>query len=280
MASKVYSTNFLNIQGWMLRLGLSSFTEVAAFALVYGFSQDNNSEFSGSLSYIQDWLMCSRPTAIKVMKTLEDKNFIIKTQLEISNVIVNKYKVNLRVVNETYYQLNSNFIPSKDDVFGASKEDLLPSKEALPNNKDISNISNKRNNNINTTPLTPQGEVSEWSAEEETFELFRRAYKGSKRGHDVEFKDFCKHKDWKEVVKLLIPAYSRQESVREKQLRETGWRPQNKNLKTYLNQRCWEEEVTYDSTQTRTTNNNTDAIDRVREKAIATLRASGIDFGF
>ena len=125
-------------------------------------------------------------------------------------------------------------------------------------NTDINYTDNKPiNKPINTTPLTPQGEVSEWSAEEETFELFRRAYKGSKRGHDVEFKDFTKHKDWKEVVSFLLPAYARQESIREQQLKETRWRPQQKNLKTYLNQRCWEEEVTYDSTQTRTTNNTT-----------------------
>ena len=135
------------------------------------------------------------------------------------------------------------------------------------NTDNINNTDNKPNKRttINNTPLTPQGEVSEWSAEEEEFELFRRAYKGSKRGHDIEFKDFCKHKDWKEVVKFLIPAYSKQESIREKQLRETGWRPQQKNLKTYLNQRCWEEEVTYDSNQVNTATKHADDRAALRE---------------
>ena len=280
MASKVYSTNFLNIQGWMLRLGLSSFTEVAAFALVYGFSQDNNSEFSGSLSYIQDWLMCSRPTAIKVMKTLEDKNFIIKTQLEISNVIVNKYKVNLRVVNETYYQLNSNFIPSKDDVFGASKEDLLPSKEALHNNKDINNEElYKENNIINNTPSTPpQGiECEELSQEKILFEEFRKAYLGTKRGLDIEFTNFCKkHKDWREVLPYLKVNYERQIEAKKSQRGSIDPRYE-KHLQTYINQRCWEEEISYGS-NTHSTNHRHEAVsatDKARQRAIETLRANG-----
>jgi hypothetical protein len=254
MASKVYSTNFLNIQGWMLRLGLSSFTEVAAFALVYGFSQDNNSEFSGSLSYIQDWLMCSRPTAIKVMKTLEDKNFIIKTQLEISNVIVNKYKVNLRVVNETYYQLNSNFIPSKDDVFGASKDDLPPSKEALHNNKDINNIEFYKENNIdNISPSIPQGdECEEMSQEKILFEEFRKIYLGTKRGLDIEFANFCKkHKDWREVLPYLKVNYERQIDAKKSQRGSIDPRYE-KHLQTYINQRCWEEEINYGSNSINT----------------------------
>ena len=277
MASKVYSTNFLNIQGWMLRLGLSSFTEVAAFALVYGFSQDNNSEFSGSLSYIQDWLMCSRPTAIKVMKTLEDKNFIIKTQLEISNVIVNKYKVNLRVVNETYYQLNSNFIPSKDDVFGVSKDDLPPSKEALHNNKDINNKdSHKENNIINTSPSIPQGDViEEMSQEKILFEEFRKIYLGTKRGLDIEFANFCKkHKDWREVLPYLKVNYERQIEAKKSQRGSIDPRYE-KHLQTYINQRCWEEEISYGSNTT--TNNHTNEIERARQSALERLRSKGIN---
>jgi hypothetical protein len=166
--------------------------------------------------------------------------------------------------------------------------DLLKSTNGfVKNNKCINtdidytnNIPDNKPNNI--SPSIPQGDViEEVSLEEQIFEDFRKAYKGSKRGHDVEFKDFTKHKDWKEVVAFLLPAYERQESIREQQLKETGWRPQPKNLKTYLNQRCWEEEVRYDSNKTTTqSNNSSDAIDRVRQKALANLRASGVDLGF
>jgi hypothetical protein len=118
--------------------------------------------------------------------------------------------------------------------------------------------------------------VIEWSEEEELFETFRLAYQGSKNGHDTEFKNFKKHKDWKEVVRFLLPAYERQEAIREQQKRETGWRPQPKNLKTWLSNRCWEEEIKYDSNQT-TTNNHANEIERARQSALEHLRSKGIN---
>lgn len=145
-------------------------------------------------------------------------------------------------------------------------------------NTDINYTDNKPNkittNNI--SPSIPQGEVIEWSEEEELFETFRLAYQGSKNGHDTEFKNFKKHKDWKEVVRFLLPAYERQEAIREQQKRETGWRPQPKNLKTWLNNRCWEEEIKYDSNQT-TTNYHANEIERARQSALEHLRSKGIN---
>ena len=121
-------------------------------------------------------------------------------------------------------------------------------------NTDIDYTDNKPNKKTtnNISPSIPQGDVIEWSEEEELFEKFRLAYQGSKNGHDTEFKNFKKHKDWKEVVRFLLPAYERQESIREQQKRETGWRPQPKNLKTWINNRCWEEEINYGSNTTTT----------------------------
>lgn len=145
-------------------------------------------------------------------------------------------------------------------------------------NTDIDYTDNKPNKKTtnNISPSIPQGEVIEWSEEEELFETFRLAYQGSKNGHDTEFKNFKKHKDWKEVVRFLLPAYERQEAIREQQKRETGWRPQPKNLKTWLNNRCWEEEIKYDSNQT-TTNNHANEIERARQSALEHLRSKGIN---
>jgi hypothetical protein len=145
-------------------------------------------------------------------------------------------------------------------------------------NTDIDYTDNKPNKKTtnNISPSIPQGDVIEWSEEEEIFETFRLAYQGSKNGHDTEFKNFKKHKDWKEVVRFLLPAYERQEAIREQQKRETGWRPQPKNLKTWLSNRCWEEEIKYDSNQT-TTNNHANEIERARQSALEHLRSKGIN---
>lgn len=75
------------------------------------------------------------------------------------------------------------------------------------------------------------------------FESFRKKYPGTKRGHDTEFNNFKKkHKDWKIVLPLLEPAVDGQIAYRKK-LKEVGaFIPNWKNMQTWLNQRCWEEE--------------------------------------
>lgn len=67
------------------------------------------------------------------------------------------------------------------------------------------------------------------------FDKARKLFKGTKRGLQTEYENFCKHADHKEVLGLLIPAV-------ENQIR---WREQDgrywKNFKTWINNRCWEE---------------------------------------
>lgn len=226
---KVKPQNYLNIQGWMLDLGCKSIQEVAAYALVYGFSQDNNSQFSGSISYIQEWLMCSRPTAIATMKSLEDKGLVKKEQYDVNGVKFNRY---------TALGGSKEFLPPVKETEGGSKD-------SLPNNNIDNNIINPPLSNDNT----PKGvesetvEVETISEEEQMFDKFRRTYRGTKRGLQTEFTNFKKkHKDWREVLVILLPAYQAQQTKREQALRQGCFVPQEKNLSTYINQRCWEAE--------------------------------------
>ena len=93
------------------------------YAIIYGFSQDGESEYTGSISYLCDFTGTSRPTVIKALKSLVSNDYIIKHEIEVNNVKFNRYKANLQVVK------NFN---------RGSKETLQEgSKETLPNNKDI-----------------------------------------------------------------------------------------------------------------------------------------------
>ena len=66
-------SNYITIQGWMMnRLNLKA-NDLMLFAIIYGFSQDGASEFSGSLKYIQDALNCTRMTAVNALKSLLEK---------------------------------------------------------------------------------------------------------------------------------------------------------------------------------------------------------------
>lgn len=77
----------------------------------------------------------------------------------------------------------------------------------------------------------------------ETFELFRKKYPGTKKGLDTEFANFKKkHKDWKEAISILEPALEKQIQTREALTTAKKFVPEWKHLRTWINQRSWEEE--------------------------------------
>lgn len=77
----------------------------------------------------------------------------------------------------------------------------------------------------------------------EVFNSFRVRYGGSKEGLETEFKTFRKHKDWVECLPLLMPALEKEIKWRQAEAASPdGFVPKWKNLKTWLNNRCWETE--------------------------------------
>lgn len=85
--------NFIVIQGWMVNELQLKGNELLVYALIYGFSQDGESEFKGSANYIADWLGTSRMTVSRTINSLVDKKLIMKRPVEINGVIFNNYKV-------------------------------------------------------------------------------------------------------------------------------------------------------------------------------------------
>lgn len=84
--SNIGRENFITIQGWMrTKLNLSG-NELIAMALIYGFSQDGESAFIGSMAYIADWIGVSRRTAVRVVESLVKKGYVKKTDVVRNNV--------------------------------------------------------------------------------------------------------------------------------------------------------------------------------------------------
>lgn len=125
--SKIRDNNFFMVSGWMLnKLNLKG-AALQIYAIIYGFSQDGESYFTGSLQYLSDFTNASKPTIIKALKELVENGYLIKVENEMNGVKFNKYKANLLVVKN----LNGG---SQDSLPGGSKETLLGgSKETLPN---------------------------------------------------------------------------------------------------------------------------------------------------
>lgn len=131
--TQINDNNYFQISGWMVKRLCLKGISLEVFAIIYGFSQDGESEFTGSIQYLADFTGTSRPTIIKALKDLLELKYIIKNEVKINGVRFNKYKVNLQVVKELYEG-------SKETLLIGGKE-ILPdsSKETLPNNKSINN---------------------------------------------------------------------------------------------------------------------------------------------
>ncbi len=89
--------------------------------------------------------------------------------------------------------------------------------------------------------------VSEVPQAELEFDKFRKAYRGTKRGLETEFAYFKKsHKDWKQVLQNLVVAYEHQCALKDEARAKGCFVPQEKNLKTYIYNRGWEEELHFE----------------------------------
>lgn len=107
--SAVNDNNFIAIQGWMrTKLNLKGY-ELIIYALVYGFSQDGNSKFSGTRRYIAEWCGCSMRTVDNSLASLLAKKLIVKHEKYISGIRACDYTA---VPSENAARQNNTQTPS------------------------------------------------------------------------------------------------------------------------------------------------------------------------
>lgn len=76
--SKVKNECFVTIQGWMINELKLSGNDLLVYAIIYGFSQDGESKFDGSLQYLADWCGATKQGIQKNLKNLEEQGYIAK----------------------------------------------------------------------------------------------------------------------------------------------------------------------------------------------------------
>ena len=92
--------NYIVIQAFMVNDLKLKGAELMVYAIIYGFSQDGESKFTGSIRYLASWCNTTKMGIYKVLKKLVDRELIVKEEK-----IVNKVKyVSYRVVNKVDYQ--------------------------------------------------------------------------------------------------------------------------------------------------------------------------------
>jgi hypothetical protein len=142
---------------WMYKDLKLNALQAAVFGLIYGFCQDGKSSYNGSLSYLQDLLQISKPTAQSALKKLTDKQLIKRHDFKngVKYYLGQAYYnyINLGPINNAS---GKEILPvSGKEILPVSGKETLPSgkeilpvsgKETLPNNKEYNKLDNKNNN--------------------------------------------------------------------------------------------------------------------------------------
>ena len=135
----VNEKSFITIQAFMVNDLHLKGNELLIYAIIWGFSQDGESEFTGSLQYLADWCNTSKQTVISALQSLCEKRLILKNVEVKNNVKFCTYKTLMVVKNLEQGIQNS--------LMGYSKNFNGGSQNSLPNN--ITNIlDNNKTNNI------------------------------------------------------------------------------------------------------------------------------------
>ena len=91
----ITDNNYYQISGWMInRLNLKG-NELQAYAIIYGFTQDGQNWYTGSLAYLSNWLNCSSRTCINILASLVEKGLLLKESWTAKGVPYTRYRANM-----------------------------------------------------------------------------------------------------------------------------------------------------------------------------------------
>lgn len=94
----ITSENYITIPGFArVELGLKG-SELMIYSIIYGFAQNDNNDYTGSLQYICDWTGLAKKNVIANISSLIEKGLVIKKEIFINNVKFVSYKT-VRVVD-------------------------------------------------------------------------------------------------------------------------------------------------------------------------------------
>lgn len=144
--SNVKNEHYITIMEFMVRDLELSGNELIAYALIYGFSQDGESYFKGSLSYVAKWLNCSKATACTILNKLSDDGFLKKKEKNVNGVRLcdyTAYPIDEKALNEIKEKKKERKEKEKAERY--AKKLNTPSK----NRKGYSKNLNGRSKNLN-----------------------------------------------------------------------------------------------------------------------------------
>lgn len=140
----VKEDTYVHIESFMVNELHLSGNELITYALIYGFSQDGQSWYSGSSTYIANWCQCSKRTVLNVLKNLTEKGFLDKKEYVQNGIRLCLYRaVREHKTHSTYGAETSQVVK----IFHRGGENISPGggENFSPNTIDIYNSNNKDN---------------------------------------------------------------------------------------------------------------------------------------
>ena len=136
--SKVKDDNFFLVAGWMLnRLNLKG-VALQVFSIIYGFSQDGEGSFTGSLQYLCDFTNASKNTILKSLKELVDKGYVLKAENTINGVRFCTYKTNAPLVQKLHRGGAETEPPPSSETAPGGSAETEPNNISFDNKDKIS----------------------------------------------------------------------------------------------------------------------------------------------
>lgn len=220
--SKVKDGNFITIQSFMVKDLKLKGNELLIYAIIYGFSQNGEDKFTGSLQYICDWTNSSKQGVMKSLKSLVEKGLIEKTDIYKNGVKFVEY-------HATEFTTIQQSLTGYATKFNEGMQQSLtpPMQQSLPNNISLNNINNNIVDNIEIL-----------SDDEAAFNRFWSIYpkKVNKQG---TLKAFKKIKNLQTELPLILDAVERFKNSK-------GWQKDNGQFiphpTTFINQERWKDE--------------------------------------
>lgn len=123
---RIKAENTIAIQGWMrTELNLTG-NDLLVYAIIWGFSQDGESKFTGSLQYLADWCGATKQGVQKNLKNLLEQGLIKKETRNVNGMILVAYYttelhgVQLGCTNNI--SISSNTSNTQQELFNTNKE--------------------------------------------------------------------------------------------------------------------------------------------------------------
>lgn len=145
MASKVKDGNYVVIQSFMVKDLKLKGNELLIYAIIYGFSQDGENEFTGSLQYLCDWTNSTKRGVLNCLQSLVQRDLIAKKDIDIKGVKFVSYSV------KKFTPIEESSIPPSEQSSMEGIEESSPNN-ILKDNIDIDNIGGNNNALIPTQP--------------------------------------------------------------------------------------------------------------------------------